>query len=108
MGYMTRYELDYYNGNEIEVETYNEIYEYIKNNDDMSYALIDERECKWYMHDKDMLEMSKHFPNVIFKIHGEGEEIGDLWEKYYKNGKMQICEAKITYEPYDENKLKEM
>ena len=62
-------------------------------------------ECKWYNHDTEMLDLSKKFPNVIFKLHGEGEETGDIWDTYYKNGKMQHCQAEMVIAPYDESKL---
>lgn len=61
--------------------------------------------AKWYEHDEEMIELSLQFPQTVFCLYGEGEENGDLWYKYYKNGKMQVCEAKITYDEYDENKL---
>lgn len=61
---------------------------------------------KWYSHEKDMKELSTRFPNEVFVLHGEGEESGDVWYKYFKNGKMQECYAKITFEDYDENKLR--
>ena len=60
---------------------------------------------KWYNWKHDMIALSKRFPNILFALHGEGEENGDLWNAYFKNGKVQICEAIITYEPFDENKL---
>jgi hypothetical protein len=53
-----------------------------------------------------MRAFSKIYPNTLFKLKGEGEEAGDVWIKYFKNGKMQSCPAKITFEEYDENKLK--
>jgi hypothetical protein len=34
-----------------------------------------------------------------------GEEGGDMWKRYYKNGKVQVANAKITYDEYDETKL---
>jgi hypothetical protein len=63
-------------------------------------------ECKWYEHEQDMRIFSKLFPEVVFTLKGEGEEPGDLWFKYFQNGKMQKAEAIITYDPFDPKKLK--
>jgi hypothetical protein len=63
--------------------------------------------CKWYDHTEDMLKISKEYPEFIFKLRGEGEENGDMWVKYYKNGRYQTCEAEIFYPPFDESKLQE-
>lgn len=61
---------------------------------------------KWYDHDTECAIMSQSFPNVVFKLHGDGEESGDMWDAYYKNGKCQICRAKFVYPQYDPAKLK--
>ena len=63
-------------------------------------------EVKWYDHEDDVKELSKKFPNSIFELTGEGEESVDLWVKYFKDGKMQVCGAKIVYDDYDESKIK--
>jgi len=44
--------------------------------------------CKWYSYDEDMKEVSKVFPDVVIELHGEGEEAGDYWYRYYKGGKL--------------------
>lgn len=62
-------------------------------------------ECKWYEHHEEMIELSNHFTETIFCLYGNGEENGDTWYRYYKNGKSQYCPAKITYDEYDESKL---
>lgn len=73
------------------------------------YAIDEDGRCndstKWYDHDEDMKKLSKIYYDWVFELHGEGEENGDFWNKYYKNGKVQGCGGKIVYPPYDENKL---
>lgn len=61
---------------------------------------------KWYEHEKDMREISKLFPRMIFHLHGEGEDAGDLWQKHFKDGKMQACYAEIVYPPFDQKELR--
>ena len=64
-----------------------------------------EESCKWYEHDSNMRTVSKRYPETLFVLKGEGEESGDIWIKYYMNGKVQHCEARIVFEDFDENKL---
>jgi hypothetical protein len=108
MGYYTSYNLDVHKGNK-------GIWEILENlsHDDfagLEYAVYSDGECvdsvKWYDHEADMKELSKQFPDIVFQLHGEGEEAGDIWYKYFKNGKMQECHAKITYDEFDESKLR--
>lgn len=78
--------------------------------EDASYALDEDgscyESCKWYDHEVQLKAFSKKHPEVLFKLKGEGEESGNLWIKYFKNGKMQVAEAKIIFEEYNESKLK--
>lgn len=66
---------------------------------------FDER-SKWYDWQDNMRALSKQFPFVTFHLHGEGEENGDIWDAHFRNGKMQLCKAQISIEPFDESKLK--
>jgi len=104
MGYYTIYTLCVLNGNE------NIISKLREENEDAMYA-IDENgvgRCmaKWYKHEEELKSFSKRNPDILFKLEGEGEENGNLWVKYIKNGKVQVCYAKISFDEYDESKLK--
>ena len=64
-----------------------------------------EDQCKWYEHTEDMRKISKIYQNVIFSLYGNGEEDGDMWVKYFMNGKVQTEDAVITYADFDPKKL---
>lgn len=55
---------------------------------------------KWYTCEEDMKELSKDFPGVLFIVSVKGEECGDLWKLYAKEGKTQRCNVKIIYDEY--------
>lgn len=104
MGYYTKYELSTDSSNNLE------IIEYFRTEcDSANYALNSDGEyqdeCKWYEHEKDMRDISRKFPETVFTLKGEGEQSGDIWREYYKNGRMQRTEAKIIFESFNESKL---
>ena len=45
-------------------------------------------EWRWYGHEDDMAELSERFPGALFKLHGEGENRDDVWDKYFAGGEM--------------------
>lgn len=95
MGYYTRYDIS---NNSPEVkQAINEI---------SGYNDVECDEIKWYQHKDHCTQVSKMFPDELITVDGEGEEQGDQWRAYYKDGKSQYCKAIITFEPFDESKLK--
>ena len=62
-------------------------------------------QCKWYDHTEDMCKISEKYQNVIFSLYGNGDEDGDMWVKYFMNGKVQYEQAVITYADFDPKKL---
>lgn len=82
---------------------------YIEASGEMSYVLTPEGESndsgKWYEHEADMRKMSEEIKQVLFTLHGEGEESGDIWTAYFLNGKMQKEKAQIQIAGFDKKKL---
>ena len=101
MGYYTRYSIKHDEINPAVTDVIDEALEKIWD----GYSPFDE-ECKWYEHEDDMKEFSKRFPNVLFTLSGEGEEAGDIWKKYFKNGKVQVSKARIIVDDFEESELK--
>lgn len=62
--------------------------------------------CK-YSFEKDMFRLSKKFSDVVFRLHGDGDESDDFWIEYWQNGKVQDAPARIEYDDFDPKKLKD-
>lgn len=97
MGYYTKYTLDY--DTSVVKESAADISGY-------HVHLLEDEGCKWYQHEEDMKAFSLRYPNERFELSGVGEEDGDYWKKYFKNGKMQLTRGVITYDDFDAAKLK--
>ena len=54
--------------------------------DYLRMALDGEDQVKWYDYDADMRMVSEEWPGVLFTLNGEGEENGDIWRAYYRDG----------------------
>lgn len=100
MGYYTKFTLEILEGNDYKTDYEKGIAEVA------DYGYCFDSEIKWYNHEADMLTYSELHPNVVFALNGEGEESEDMWVKYFKNGKMAVSKAIITFEPYKEENLK--
>ena len=102
--------MGYYTNYSIELSNYDDLDNIVKRLKEISgynwdTSLIEF--CKWYDCEHDMWALSKEFPEVLFTISGNGEDIDDVWCQYWKNGKVQTAIRKIIYDKYDENKLVE-
>jgi hypothetical protein len=85
------------------IEKFRETYEYAK------HALAKDggpyESCKWYEHEEQLRKFSTKYPNWLFTLEGKGEEAGDLWKKYFVNGKMQLAKAEIVFDKFEPSKL---
>ncbi len=105
MGYYTRYDF------EVKANyKYDFIGDFRSHDADSSYA-FDENgvsidTTRWYTHESDVKLFSLKHPDALFILYGNGEEEGDMWKKYFKNGKMQVVKAIITYPEFDKELLK--
>jgi hypothetical protein len=97
MGYLTKYTLVFPNDWE-----QNELHE--KQISEEFDTCFDDS-IKWYDHKENMIEYSKKYPDTLFMIEGKGEETGDLWKLYVKNGKSFIDEPKIVWVDFKETML---
>ena len=105
MGYYTAYEIDVLKPNEVDEE---EICKYLESLDLPDFGKWHGGWCaygKWYEHEDDLKKLSLLFPDVVFRVYGDGEESDDIWYKYFKNGKVQYCPCHFSFDPYDEAKL---
>lgn len=104
MGYYTYYSLEMHPSqekdreNEIRRAILSKIYECDSEGvaeDEIEFFLMDS--LKWYNHEDDMKEISLAYPDIIFILHGEGEETGDVWKAYYSNGESEKVMVEFTF-----------
>ena len=60
--------------------------------------------CKWYNSKEDMIELSKKFPELLFSVDAAGEEPGDLWKAWARNGKYKRIEPEMIWPKVDLDK----
>lgn len=105
MGYLTTYSLTWTKGDDESIG--NEI---VARGGEIYYAVNRDGSTsdstKWYENETDMKSFSLKFPGVLFTLSGEGEESGDIWKKYFRDGKMQICRAAIVFPEFSARLLK--
>lgn len=121
MGYMTDYSLEWTGakgstkpcancGGTGKIGVNDAVQEFVDNEPSLfggteTLASVLDDSCKWYEHEEDMKRISRQFPNVLFTLHGSGEESGDVWVKYFKDGKMQASKAEIKLAAFDPKQL---
>lgn len=97
MGYYTNYSLEIFDDYDGEI-----IADLRDRNDEASYALDEDgsaREAsKWYEWKEQMTEFSKLHPEALFILRGKGEESGDIWRAYFKNGKVEHQEVRMVFD----------
>lgn len=73
------------------------------------YALNDDgstcESCKWYDHENELRKFSKTAPTRVFVLSGWGEDSGDIWRKYFRDGKCQVAKAEIIIPEFSERLL---
>lgn len=110
MGYYTQYELEVKDLETMTDDGCGIIEKFRESCDYAKLALNEsgntEESCKWYDHDDDLINLSKEHPDKLFILSGLGEDSGDIWRKYFVNGKIQEEKAEIKIADFDINKLK--
>lgn len=112
MGHSTAYTLVIgEEGYEVSDERREEILDWLERDDKFRRELEDFHDSgmngltKWYEHDRDMLRLSRAFPEVLFVLWGEGENTEDLWKCYYLDGRVQEAPARVEYPAFDPDAL---
>lgn len=106
MGYYTKYDLDVQSpGKPFSESDYAKLRETPYHYGTIADLIDHGTHNKWYDHEDDMREISKTFPDFLFILEGLGEEAGDHWRKYFKDGKCQRTKAEVRFEAYDPSKL---
>lgn len=108
MGYYTKYEIQFFSGDkELNFAEADAIFgdpefdigysldDYASDNEDLGPFSVGGDDIKWYDHDKDVMKISVKHPELTIILDGKGEESGDIWRKFFRNGKSYSWKPQI-------------
>lgn len=108
MGYYTGYEIS------IEGKSTEEMLELFESSNLIDKDIIHDLEdsgdelyiyCKWYDYEDEFIKLSKLIPNNLITIKGAGEESGDVWIHFIKNGLAYHQTMLMEYPEFNEDLL---
>lgn len=85
MGYYTTFSLTLEEGPREQYEKMLEDIDAIMGDNEMSSS--ESTYAKWYSYRKDIKNLSLKYPNIIFRVNGDGEDSNDLWQDFWHAGK---------------------
>lgn len=57
---------------------------------------------KWYEYRKDMIDVSRRYPDLTFCLVGEGEDRDDDWMMYFQNGRFKYFQPEIRWPRFED------
>jgi len=104
MGYYTYHNINIVAGDKSLLDS-EEFQSFFEKTTNYVFGVINERNVKWYDSEKDMVTISKQYPNVVFEVYGDGENYDDNWVAYYCNGKTAGGQGELVYPKVDITQL---
>lgn len=105
MGYNTRFKGSVTGPKELldafkeDAENGNTYGEYNQPLDDWTYGeFFGGDTAKWYGWAADMESISEQYPHLLFALEGEGEESGDIWKAWARNGMVVSVRARVVFD----------
>ena len=94
MGYYTTYTIKLVSGDENDFDS---LLKDIRTKSSVDFTEYEVQEAKWSDHDKDMLELSRKYPDLIVQLDGDGQDSEDLWATRYRNGESESVGAVLPF-----------
>lgn len=92
MGYCTYFTLNKIQGSD---EDYDALVKDIEKKSGLDFSGDGCQEGKWYDNHKDMLELTKKYPDLTVQLDGDGENSDDLWACRYRGGESEAVESEM-------------
>ena len=64
---------------------------------DIDFTELSNDSIKWYDYQSNMSDISRKYPNHVFKLTGDGEDYDDKWQAVFVNGNYQQVYAELIY-----------
>ena len=85
MGYYTTYSLTLEEGPREQFKKMLEDIDAMMGENEMSS--FESINAKWYSYETDIKQLSLKYPDIIFRVNGDGEDSDDLWQDFWHAGK---------------------